>query len=137
MPSPSDSDSTDRPLGADTGEGPDSVADPVPDPAPSSPRESSLSERDERILEFERQWWRHAGAKEEAIRAEFSLSAARYYQLLNAVIDLPGAVRADPMLIKRLQRARDERSQMRAARAFRSPGPGADSAHPLPPESNN
>ena len=101
------------------------------------PRESSLSERDERILEFERQWWSHAGAKEEAIRAEFALSAARYYQLLNAVIDLPGAVRADPMLIKRLQRARDERSQMRAARAFRSPGRGADSSHLLPPESNN
>ena len=101
------------------------------------PRESSLSERDERILEFERQWWRHAGAKEEAIRAEFALSAARYYQLLNAVIDLPGAVRADPMLIKRLQRARDERSQMRAARAFRSPGRDADSSTLLPPESND
>jgi hypothetical protein len=69
------------------------------------PLESFLSERDQRILEFERQWWRNTGAKEEAIRAEFSLSAARYYQLLNAVIDLPDAVRADPMLINRLQRA--------------------------------
>jgi hypothetical protein len=101
------------------------------------PLESFLSERDQRILEFERQWWRNTGAKEEAIRAEFSLSAARYYQLLNAVIDLPDAVRADPMLINRLQRAREERSQMRAARGFRSPGPGGDSSRPLSPESND
>jgi hypothetical protein len=79
--------------------------------------DSDLPERDLRILEFERQWWRHAGAKEEAIRAEFALSAARYYQLLNAVIDSPAAVRHDPMLVKRLQRARDARTQARARRA--------------------
>jgi hypothetical protein len=121
MTSPTDPQNPDRPL--------DSLLDSLPD--------SLLSDRDRRILEFERQWLSHAGAKEEAIRAEFALSAARYYQLLNAVIDLPGAVRADPMLIKRLQRARDERSQMRAARAFRNPGRGADSSHPLPPETND
>lgn len=80
--------------------------------------DSGLSVRDARILDFERQWWRHAGAKEEAIRAEFSLSAARYYQLLNAVIDSPDAVRYDPMLVGRLQRARDARTSARAARAF-------------------
>jgi hypothetical protein len=106
-------------------------------PEPNDPQNWSLSERDLRILEFERQWWRHAGAKEEAIRAEFGLSGARYYQLLNAVIDLPDAVRSDPMLVKRLLRARDARTQARAARAFRSPGPGGTPNHPLPPESNN
>ncbi len=81
--------------------------------------ESGLSERDARILEFERQWWRHAGTKDDAIRSEFSLSAARYYQLLNAVIDMPAAVRHDPMLVRRLLRARDARTGARAARAFR------------------
>ncbi|HEY2557814.1 MAG TPA: DUF3263 domain-containing protein, partial [Diaminobutyricibacter sp.] len=55
--------------------------------------EPRLSERDLAILDFERQWWQHAGAKEAAIRSQFSLSAARYYQLLNALIDLPGALR--------------------------------------------
>jgi hypothetical protein len=79
---------------------------------------TALSERDLRILDFERRWWRHAGAKEEAIRAEFDLSAARYYQLLNAVIDLPGATRTDPMLVKRLQRARSDRMRARSAHAF-------------------
>src|SRR3954471_15546094 len=68
--------------------------------------DSGVPERERSILDFERQWWRHAGAKEEAIRSQFSLSAARYYQLLNAVIDTPAAVRYDPMLVRRLQRAR-------------------------------
>jgi hypothetical protein len=83
---------------------------------------SGLSARQVEILDFERQWWRHAGAKEEAIRSEFGLSAARYYQLLNAVIDSPAAVRHDPMLVKRLQRARDARTRARAARAFGTAG---------------
>jgi hypothetical protein len=78
----------------------------------------ALGDRDRQILEFERQWWRHAGAKEEAIRAEFALSAARYYQLLNAVIDSPAAVRHDPMLVRRLQRTRDARTQARADRSI-------------------
>jgi hypothetical protein len=82
----------------------------------------SLSDRDRRILEFEREWWHHAGAKEAAIRSQFSLSAARYYQLLNAVIDLPAALRHDPMLVKRLLRARDARTQARSARAFTRSG---------------
>jgi hypothetical protein len=81
---------------------------------------SALSERDARILEFERQWWRHVGAKEEAIRSQFSLTAARYYQLLNAVIDSPAAVQHDPMLVRRLLRARDARTSARSARAFRT-----------------
>jgi hypothetical protein len=78
----------------------------------------ALSERDIRILDFEREWWQHAGAKEAAIRSQFSLSAARYYQVLNAVIDLPAALRHDPMLVRRLLRARDARTQARSARVF-------------------
>ncbi len=85
-------------------------------------RDTSLTDRDRHILEFEREWWHHAGAKEAAIRSQFSLSAARYYQLLNAVIDLPGALRHDPMLVKRLLRARDARTQARSARAFTRSG---------------
>ena len=85
--------------------------------------EPALTERDIRILDFEREWWHHAGAKEAAIRSEFSLTAARYYQLLNAVIDLPGALRHDPMLVKRLLRARDARTEARSARVFTQSGP--------------
>lgn len=77
-----------------------------------------LSERDQRILVFERQWWKHAGAKEQAIRSEFGLSAARYYQMLNAVLDQPSALLFDPMLVKRLHRIRDARTEARAARVL-------------------
>jgi hypothetical protein len=79
-----------------------------------------LTDRDREILAFEERWWRHVGAKEEAIRVTFKLSAARYYQLLNALIDSPAALVAQPMLVKRLQRARDNRTRARASRAFRT-----------------
>lgn len=77
---------------------------------------AALPERDQRVLDFERQWWRHAGAKEQAIREEFGLSAARYYQVLGTVIDSPAALVYDPMLVKRLQRMRDARVAARASR---------------------
>ena len=98
------------------------------DPGTAAP--VGLSERAIAILAFERDWWRHAGAKEEAIRSQFGLSAARYYQLLNTVIDSPDAVRHDPMLVRRLQRARDARTAARASRVFRTEAPlGGDDAH--------
>ncbi|TAM66514.1 MAG: DUF3263 domain-containing protein [Microbacteriaceae bacterium] len=84
----------------------------------SQPRGEGLSGRNAAILEFERQWWRHAGAKEQAIRDEFGLSAARYYQVLSALIDDPAALVHDPMLVKRLQRARDARVTARAMRTL-------------------
>ncbi|HEX2312214.1 MAG TPA: DUF3263 domain-containing protein [Thermomonospora sp.] len=76
----------------------------------------SLSERDRGILAFERQWWKHAGAKEQAIRERFDMSATRYYQLLNILLDRPEALEHDPMLVKRLRRMRTERQRQRAAR---------------------
>ncbi len=75
-----------------------------------------LPERDQRILEFERQWWKFAGAKEQAIREQFDMSATRYYQVLNALIDQPEALSFDPMLVKRLQRMRAARQRARSAR---------------------
>jgi hypothetical protein len=87
------------------------------DPA-SSADASALAPLEREILVFERQLWKNAGAKEEAIRAQFALSAARYYQVLNATLDLPGALVFDPMLVKRLQRLRDARSEARSARIF-------------------
>jgi hypothetical protein len=99
-------------------------------PASAEEPESSLSERDLAILAFEREWWRHAGAKEEAIRAQFGLSAARYYQLLNILIDSPDAVRHDPMLVRRLQRGRDARTRARASRVFTVHDQGADDRRP-------
>jgi hypothetical protein len=75
-----------------------------------------LSRREREILAFERQWWKYAGAKEQAIRELFDMSATRYYQVLNGLIDKPDALAADPMLIKRLRRLRSSRQRARAAK---------------------
>ncbi|MHA3701989.1 DUF3263 domain-containing protein [Jatrophihabitans sp. YIM 134969] len=75
-----------------------------------------MPRRDRDILAFERQWWKYAGAKEQAIRDLFGMSATRYYQVLNALIDTPEALAADPMLVKRLRRLRASRQRQRSAR---------------------
>ena len=77
-----------------------------------------LTPRDKEILEFERQWWKYSGAKEQAIRELFGMSATRYYQVLNALVDHPGAMSFDPMLMKRLQRMRNARARNRSARTL-------------------
>ena len=76
----------------------------------------ALSDRERAILAFERQWWKYAGAKEQAVRDLFGMSATRYYQVLNALIDSPAALEADPMLVKRLRRVRAARQRARSAR---------------------
>lgn len=75
--------------------------------------DEALDQRSKDILDFERDWWRHPGRKERAIRERFGLSAARYYQLLNRLIDDPEAERHDPMLVKRLRRLRTARRAQR------------------------
>lgn len=77
---------------------------------------STISPRDAEILTFEREWWKHAGNKEQAVREAFDLSPTRYYQLLNRVIDDEAALAHDPMLVKRLRRLRAQRQRQRAAR---------------------
>jgi hypothetical protein len=88
----------------DRGDGPDKDGD------------GRLAERDLEILSFERQWWKYAGAKEQAIRELFDMSSTRYYQLLNQLIDRHEALEHDPMLVKRLRRQRAQRQRQRAAR---------------------
>lgn len=78
--------------------------------------ETGLSERDRRILDFEHQWWKYAGSKEEAVRELFDLSPTRYYQLLNQLIDSEPALAHDPLLVKRLRRQRASRQRSRSAR---------------------
>jgi hypothetical protein len=75
-----------------------------------------LSDRDRAILDFERQWWKYAGAKEQAIRDLFDMSATRYYQVLNTLVDRGDALAYDPMLVKRLRRLRSSRQRTRSAR---------------------
>lgn len=75
-----------------------------------------LSDRDRDILAFERHWWKYAGAKESAVKEQFDMSSTRYYQVLNALIDRPDALEADPLLVRRLRRLRSQRQRQRSAR---------------------
>ena len=78
--------------------------------------QAALGDTEREILAFERQWWKYAGAKEEAVRELFDMSSTRYYQVLNALIDSPAALAHDPMLVKRLRRMRSSRQRARTAR---------------------
>ncbi len=88
----------------------------TPAPLPGPPHAAGLSEREHDVLAFERQWWKYAGAKEAAIKDLFDMSATRYYQVLNALIDKPEALAVDPLLVKRLRRLRETRQRVRSAR---------------------
>ena len=75
---------------------------------------SNLSDLEVRILDFERQWWKYAGAKDAAIRELFDLSTKSYYELLNNLIDREDALAASPLLVKRLRRLRQARISARS-----------------------
>ena len=76
---------------------------------------AGLSEFEVKMLEFERSWWRHAGVKESSIKELFNLTPPAYYQLLNNLIDREAAVMAEPILVRRLRRLRDSRTQARSS----------------------
>jgi len=75
-----------------------------------------LTDRDRAILALEAAWPRHGGMKEEVIRTKLGMSPARYYQLLGRLIDTEQALDHDPLLVRRLRRLRERRTDQRAAR---------------------
>jgi hypothetical protein len=81
--------------------------------APAASADPPLTDRERAILAFEQRWWKYAGAKEQAIRDTFDLSATRYYQLLNGLLDNPAALAAEPMVVGRLRRLRSSRARTR------------------------
>ena len=85
-----------------------------PDDEPGAPVHAGLTCREREMLAFERQWWRRAGAKDIAIRARFGMPPTRYYQALNALVDRPDAVAADPLVVGRLRRVRAARHRGRS-----------------------
>ncbi len=76
---------------------------------------AGLSELEIKLLEFEKNWWRHAGSKESAIKEVVNLTPPAYYQLLNNLIDRQEALMAQPILVKRLRRIRDARTTARSS----------------------
>ena len=76
-------------------------------------RNRTLDERSRQILDFERGWWQLPTAKAAAIREHLRLSPTRYYELLNALLDDPAAAAYDPLVVRRLRRARVVRRRAR------------------------
>jgi hypothetical protein len=76
----------------------------------------ALTDTELAMLELERSWFTYAATKDEAINERFGMTTTAYYQALNALIDRPEAVAADPLTVRRLVRMRDRRRAERAAR---------------------
>jgi hypothetical protein len=76
-----------------------------------------LSDRDRGILEFEETYWVHTGRKQNDIREQFGVSAARYYQLLHEIAATPDAVKEFPQLTKRMLERRNAHERAAARRA--------------------
>jgi hypothetical protein len=72
-----------------------------------------LTERDRAILDFESSWWSESAPKEQLIRERFELSATRYYQILNELLEMPEAHEYNPLVVRRLRRLRDRRRKAR------------------------
>lgn len=80
---------------------------------------SVLSDEDIAILDFEENWFRSTVPREQAIMERFGISATRYYQRLNTLIDMGPALEARPLLVKRMRRLRSQRQAARSAERLR------------------
>ena len=74
---------------------------------------TELTPADRSILDFERDWWQSPGPKGDAIRARLEMSPSAYYRRLDSLIDRPEVLDLDPLLVRRLRRARADRRRRR------------------------
>ncbi len=81
-----------------------------------------LTARELAMLDFEREWWRFEGRKEDQIRVRFDLAPSSYYRALQALIELDAASDHDPLTVKRLRRQRDQRRRVRLEGRRADPG---------------
>lgn len=73
-----------------------------------------LTETETAMLAFERRFYRHAGAREQAIVDEFKTSPWIYQQRLRALIRRLEAQRHDPQTVNRLLRLEEQRRRARS-----------------------
>jgi Protein of unknown function (DUF3263) len=72
-----------------------------------------LGERERAILDLERDWWLDGERKDVIVRRRLRLSGSRYYQLLHGLLDSPAALEYDPLVVRRLLRARRARRRVK------------------------
>lgn len=66
-----------------------------------------LTPQERAILAMEKKRFKYQGSKEQAISKELGLTPIAYYQQLNALIDTPRAIAAEPALTRKLRLIRD------------------------------
>ena len=76
----------------------------------------ALTDTELAMLELERSWFTIAGTKDAAIGERFGITTTQYYRELNALLDRPDAVEADPLTVRRLRRMRERRRAERSSR---------------------
>lgn len=74
-----------------------------------------MTDLDRAIIDLERNWFRQAGAKDQAILDRTGLTATAYFRILNRLIDSREALEYDPVTVNRLRRLRDQRARIRRA----------------------
>ncbi|MDX1469587.1 MAG: DUF3263 domain-containing protein [Acidimicrobiia bacterium] len=62
-----------------------------------------LTREDRAIIDFEREWWRQPGPKDQAIEFSLGLDAATYYDHLGRLARSPLALAYDPLTVKRVR----------------------------------
>lgn len=75
-----------------------------------------LSDTDRAVLDLAARTYQQEGAREQAIHDQLGMTATRFWQSVNRLLDDPDAYRAQPVLIKRLRRVRDQRQADRTRR---------------------
>ncbi len=55
------------------------------------------------ILDFERSWWLHDGAKDRLVEATLGLTSHAYYERLLSLLDHPDASSYDPLTVLRVR----------------------------------
>jgi hypothetical protein len=75
-----------------------------------------LTEREMAMLDFAGRWYKYTGAQEQAMRDEFELSATRFWQVFNLLIERPAALAYAPTTVNRYRRLRAERQAARSLR---------------------
>ena len=74
--------------------------------SPVEASDNELTERQRDVLDFERTWWQFDESRDEQIRARFGCSPDEYDAELEQVLEHPGAMRHDPLVVRRFQRRR-------------------------------
>jgi Protein of unknown function (DUF3263) len=69
----------------------------------------ALRERDLVVLDIERGWWLDGRSKGEIVKARLHMSLSRYNQLLGQLLANDEAEAYDPLVVRRLRRARERR----------------------------